>query len=401
MKIDSLIAASLGSLLGVGAVGCLGSVGDCEEPENVAPQPCDFDIDWNLTLDHVETLLERLAPSEFSEGSPSWTGSLDASTPCEVVCAALTVNCGNQTFEACEYTLDGIYAPSDMEDGVPSTTGAADDGGGMDWDGSKVVGSITCNGTGSYDPDGAPMPTCAGRRPLGHVEARRSRAQASHAHEADLACERSRALGSRLAQSAHLEAASVVAFVQLARQLKAWGAPDAFAQRCLSAARDEVLHARLMTTLAQAQGVAVPPVDAAAAHAATQTATLEMAALHNAVEGCVSETWAALQAHWQSRHAPGEAMRQVQARIAADETRHAQLAWDLHAWFLSRLDDAGAARVQHAQREALAQLPVRMTAGALVHAEAAIHDHDLRALGLPTPAQTHALATDYADRLAV
>jgi hypothetical protein len=53
-------------------------------------------------------------------------------------------------------------------------------------------------------------------------------------------------------------------------------------------------------------------------------------ALENAREGCVAETWAALVAHVQAQRAPTARARRQFRRIAADETRHAGLAWDLH-----------------------------------------------------------------------
>jgi hypothetical protein len=42
--------------------------------------------------------------------------------------------------------------------------------------------------------------------------------------------------------------------------------------------------------------------------------------------------------------------------VAADETRHGQLAWDLHAWFMSQLSEADQARVTAAQQAAFVRL---------------------------------------------
>jgi hypothetical protein len=162
------------------------------------------------------------------------------------------------------------------------------------------------------------------------------------------------AIARSFAEAAQLEAASVVAFEQLAEQLEGWGgAPVALVERCRSAAQDEVRHAEIMRGFARRHGAEVPPVLQVAD--ASSSSLLE-AALHNATEGCVSETWAALLAHHQAAHAEDPALRRAYATIAEDETRHAQLAWDLHAWFCSQLDAAGRAAVERARAEALSEL---------------------------------------------
>ena len=66
------------------------------------------------------------------------------------------------------------------------------------------------------------------------------------------------ALGAFLAQSAALEAASVRAFEQLARELAANGAPASLVARARRSARQEVEHARLLRRAATARGCTVP-----------------------------------------------------------------------------------------------------------------------------------------------
>ncbi|GEM_PF-3981000 len=60
-------------------------------------------------------------------------------------------------------------------------------------------------------------------------------------------------------------------------------------------------------------------------------------ASENAVEGCVRETWAARVGRHQARFAKIASMRAAMAEIAADEARHAALAWDLDTWARSHL----------------------------------------------------------------
>ena len=69
------------------------------------------------------------------------------------------------------------------------------------------------------------------------------------------------AVGRWLATAADLEAASVPAFVQLARELIAHDAPAALVHAALAAADDEVRHAAAMTALARAHGAEPAPAE--------------------------------------------------------------------------------------------------------------------------------------------
>jgi hypothetical protein len=203
-------------------------------------------------------------------------------------------------------------------------------------DGSGTPGNVICTGIGlEY--------ICEGRRPLGHVE------------RSDERC--TDPLGRTLATMAYLEAASVLAFEQLASQLSGFEAPDELIERCLVAASDERAHTRWLTMLAQRHGASVP----IAAQTPASSELLDVA-LHNAVEGCVHETFAALLAACRAQRATSPVLRRVFAKIAIDEAGHGQLAWDIHAWLQTRLDAEGAASVAAAQRLALARLPERALA---------------------------------------
>jgi hypothetical protein len=65
-------------------------------------------------------------------------------------------------------------------------------------------------------------------------------------------------VGAWLAEAAWLEAASVYAFVHLARELGLHGAPHGLVRWALVAARDEVRHTELMTRLALRYGARPP-----------------------------------------------------------------------------------------------------------------------------------------------
>jgi hypothetical protein len=107
-----------------------------------------------------------------------------------------------------------------------------------------------------------------------------------------------------------------------------------------------------MTRLALARGASVQ----APSFGTIEIRDLTAIALENAAEGCVRETWAALEAAHQARTATDPELRQVMTRIAADEARHAELSHDLDAWIRTRLADETVARVDAARRRAAREL---------------------------------------------
>ncbi|WP_096326893.1 ferritin-like domain-containing protein [Nannocystis exedens] len=228
------------------------------------------------------------------------------------------------------------------------------------WDAANTEVEVTCEA--KY----LKTEICLGRRPQGH-----------HEVEADLDCRTE-----WFAAQAHLERASVRAFEELATWLQGREAPEALIRRCHEAAADEVVHAEQMTALARREGAEVPLPTAD-----PPPAELFAVALHNAVEGCVSEAFAAALAAHQARHAEGPELRALFAAIAADELRHGQLAWDLHTWLLGQLTAAQQAEVRAAQLRALAALP-RGTGKAAASAPPE--------LGWPSPARAAAMAERFA-----
>jgi hypothetical protein len=303
---------------------------------------CPDDTEFDLEEDVTEHILARVVGE---------TGDPDA-VACEAVCQETV---GGPflfvTVSSCELELGDVDLPPRRK---------TDEDERLD---PRVVGTVRCAGTQRYECIG-------GRRPLGHVEARAASDDA---------------LGRSFAELAHVEAASVVAFLQLAKQLTAWGAPELLIRRCRAAARDETVHAELMARFARARGTEIPAV-----RCSPSPGDFLAAAMHNAREGCVNEAWAALLAHVQAARAADPAMREAFARIAADETRHAQLAWDLDAWFRSRLGVADRHRVVDARMRAIAELSE--IARAQAHAFPA-------ELGLPPEQLLTRMADDFGARL--
>jgi hypothetical protein len=177
-------------------------------------------------------------------------------------------------------------------------------------------------------------PCATGRRPASLAPARPT---AASGH-----------VGAWLAAAAHLEAASVPAFEQLADALAFHGAPRGLVGRARAAARDEVRHAKVMSDLAQRRGACAPAVELGRA----RRASLERLATENAIEGCVRETYGALLATWQAANATDPAIGSAMTRIARDETRHAALAWAIHEWASSELSPAQRRRVERARKAA-------------------------------------------------
>ena len=158
-----------------------------------------------------------------------------------------------------------------------------------------------------------------------------------------------------LAETAALEAAAVIAFDELGRSLRQFGAPAELIARAQTAKADEVRHTALMATHAANYGWdAALPV--AAAPAATAYASLFDLALHNAREGCVNETYGALVALHQAQAAVDLDVRASLAQIADDEVRHAQWSHDLDAWLQPLLSTTQQQAVAAAKATALAEL---------------------------------------------
>ena len=187
------------------------------------------------------------------------------------------------------------------------------------------------------------------------------------------------ALGHHFAQTAHLEAASIHAFLRLREELALHGAEAALQEAALASAVDEIMHTEMTGRLARRYGATPPPP----AVAAVPLRPLNEVALDNAVEGCVRETYGALVAHHQALHARDAEVREAMVRIAEDETRHAGLSWDIDRWARSRLSAPEQSALREAQKRAVALLraEVAMPLDSALVTEA----------GLPTPEAALAL----------
>jgi len=199
----------------------------------------------------------------------------------------------------------------------------------------------------------SPPSTCVVGRPvriegaqaLGPVLAAATRARALPMDEVTRA-----ALAHAWLEDARGECASIPAFLALARDLRAVGAPDALVLQALAGARDEVRHAALCAARAGEYAAMdilpiAPPLPAAGDP--SRAAALARLGWESWQDGCLGEGAAAARARRALGGAEDPDVRAALARIAVDEQRHADLAWDVLAYCLA---EGG-----RATREALAE----------------------------------------------
>ena len=345
-SISGIIALTLACASGAGCGG-----GTTTSADDFSDDSCGESMDsavevaaWNVSMERYEAI-QAAAPQH---GGLTWD-ELDDESRCRLACAYASGHL--QALDESQYTemltLDSCTLTIPTPD---------------------ADGELSCTGTHTEEI------FCLGRRPL---------ALAGEAVASALSCRQELLDGSAL-----LEHVSVTAFTELAAQLRSLGAPAPLIERCEAAALDERRHVDLLVAL----GARRPEQSPAAA--APETSVLEIA-LHNASEGCASETWAALLARHQAEHASTAAQRQAFAEIAADEARHADLAWALHDWLCRCLEADEARCVEEARSRALASLEARAREQAL-----AVPPQLREALGLPAPRVAAALARDFGRRLA-
>jgi hypothetical protein len=155
-------------------------------------------------------------------------------------------------------------------------------------------------------------------------------------------------LGERAALARHwtklgqMEHASIAAFARFSLQLLALGAPPDLVDACTQALADETAHAKLCFGIASAYAgrpIGPGPLDV--------SNSLELASLADIVdlvilEGCIGETSAALDALESAETAADPVIRDAYARIAADEQRHAELAFRFVRWAAMQREGAAA-----------------------------------------------------------
>ena len=261
--------------------------------------------------------------------------------------ASLSEGDADASDKGCDYALSCGLPPDlavvgcEIFKGGPE--GGPSEGGAL---GCRVLEGLGCSDGGLRPGDGGAITIgcldCfggGGRRPAGLLRARAPLAPT--------------ALGAYFARMAHDEAASVHAFRRLREELIFHGAPSALVRLAERSTRDEEHHATVMARYARVEGA---PVPSPRVRRSSSPRSLLAIARENAVEGCVHETFGALLLGWQAVCAREPSLRRSFRRIAADETRHAALAWAVARWADGRLSDDERARVLRARSRAVRSL---------------------------------------------
>jgi hypothetical protein len=179
------------------------------------------------------------------------------------------------------------------------------------------------------------------------------------------------------------EHASVASFARATLELMAVGAPADLLAAVQRAALDEIRHARACFALAARHGGA-PVEPGPLAALAPRGGGLPRLARDTFLEGCVGETIAALAVTRAAAGCADAELARTLRGIAADETRHAALAWRTVAWALAE----GGAPVAEALAAAAAEARADEARGQAAGAPWAPGDAELAVHGrLPPAAQ--------------
>ena len=149
------------------------------------------------------------------------------------------------------------------------------------------------------------------------------------------------ALAHHWAALARAELASVASFARFVAQLQAVGAPASLVREAIAAAGDEVRHASSCLALARRFGDSRLELGPTAVASAKSSETPSLASVLRSVilEGCINETLAAHEAARLAELASDPRVRRTLKTIAADEARHAGLAWRFAAWAIASSPD--------------------------------------------------------------
>jgi hypothetical protein len=167
------------------------------------------------------------------------------------------------------------------------------------------------------------------------------------------------ALSAHWAMLGQMEHASIAAFARFQLQLLALGAPPALVEACTRAMADETEHTRICFDVASAY--AARPIGPGKLDI---TGSLSLTSLEHVVdlviaEGCFGETSATLEAMDAAEVATDPVIATIYAQIAADEQRHATLAFQFMRWALEQEPSGTASRIAAALDSQIATPAVR------------------------------------------
>ena len=156
------------------------------------------------------------------------------------------------------------------------------------------------------------------------------------------------ALAEHWTKMGQMEHASIAAFARFSLQLLALGAPPELVDACTAAMADETAHTKLCFSIASAYaGRAIGPGPLDVSRSLDVTSLADIVDLVIA-EGCFGETSAALEALEAADSAADPVIVAAYSQIAADEQRHAELAFRFVRWALRHDPHTVRARVVQA-----------------------------------------------------
>jgi len=136
------------------------------------------------------------------------------------------------------------------------------------------------------------------------------------------------------AKQGQAEHASIASFALFTQKLLSVGAPVEMVTESLLCANEEVSHATLAFALASAyQGSHIAP-NTYDSHKVSVSADLVSLFSDTVKEGCIAETYAALQAAKDADKATDPVVCAVWSKIATDEAYHASYAWRVVQWVM-------------------------------------------------------------------
>lgn len=160
---------------------------------------------------------------------------------------------------------------------------------------------------------------------------------------------------------ASMEWASVPAFCELGEQLRACEAPASLQARARQAAADELRHAvdsaRVSVGLSGALGLDLDPPITTNRELAQGREALTRLVVESWHDGCLGEGAAAALANLEADAAGIATITRTQRTIAADEGRHAELAWEVIEWVLGRDPACARPLLEEAAAGALSSRP--------------------------------------------
>ncbi len=191
------------------------------------------------------------------------------------------------------------------------------------------------------------------------------------------------ALARHYAREAAYEHASIASFARVSLSLLAVGAPPDLVGETHRAALDEIDHASTMYRLGSAfRGEALGPGALDLADAPPPSTRLDEIAREALFEGCVGEVAAALVLREEANRAPNALMARMLDAMAADEERHAELAFRTLAWAVAQSPAIVGAAIETALGqlvdESTRHIPAETTRAALPFVTTAVERASLR-----------------------